>query len=141
VEAPLRDLPVFVKAGSIIPMQSVIQNTTEKPDETLLLHVYAGKEPSSFLYYEDDGESYAFEKGAFCKRLITCDPAKKQIGIGAQEGTFVSKFRKVKVVLHGFREIGGIRFNGTQVNYVKESDNNLSFTFILSDGKMNIAWD
>jgi alpha-glucosidase len=141
VEAPLSDLPVFVKAGAIIPMQSVIQNTTEKPDETLLLHVYAGKEPSSFLYYEDDGESYAFEKGAFCKRLIAYDPAKKQIGIGAQEGTFVSKFRKVKVMLHGFLAIAGAKVNGTQTSLSKEPDSSSSLTAGFGGGAVSIEWD
>jgi alpha-glucosidase len=120
VATPLTELPVFARAGSIIPMQSVIQNTSEQPDETMILHVYAGKEPSLFTYYEDDGVSYAFEKDSFYRRVLKFDPQKKQILFAAKEGSFTSKFSKVKIVLHGFSAISSIKVNGATINIVKE---------------------
>jgi alpha-glucosidase len=70
-------LPVYVKESSIIPMQSQIQTTTEKPTDTLYVHVYKGDVNNKFVYYEDDGETFDYEKGDFYKSTITYDPAKK----------------------------------------------------------------
>jgi alpha-glucosidase len=141
VAAPLSDLPVFARAGSIIPMQSVIQNTTEKPDETLILQVYAGKDPSVFTYYEDDGVSYAFEKGSYYKRVLKYDPAKRQIGIGAREGSFSSKFSKVKLVLHGFSAIAGMKVNGTPATIIWGSEKIQSVTLPWNEKESVILWN
>jgi alpha-glucosidase len=73
VPSPLDDLPVFVKAGGIVPMQSVVQNTKEKGDGILYLHVWKGNGKTSFVYYEDDGETYNYEKNLFYKRAIVYD--------------------------------------------------------------------
>jgi alpha-glucosidase len=100
--APLTDLPVFIKAGAIIPMQAVVQNTNEPGDGILELHVWNGRKPSSFVYYEDDGVSYDYEQGAYYKRVISFDPVKKQIALSAVEGMFESRFTQLKVVWHEF---------------------------------------
>ncbi|MEI7983229.1 MAG: DUF5110 domain-containing protein, partial [Bacteroidota bacterium] len=105
VEAPLHDLPVFARAGGIIPMQSVVQSTSQKPSPILELHIYNGKKPNSFLYYEDDGTTYQYEKGEFYKRSITFDPVKKSIVLGKVEGSFQSKFSDIRLVLHSFGEL------------------------------------
>jgi len=94
-------LPVYVKAGSIIPRQSLIQNTTEHPSDTLDLHVYESATPNSFMYYEDDGETYAYEKGGFYQRVIHFDPAKHQLTLDKPEGQLSSKFHFIRFVLHG----------------------------------------
>jgi alpha-glucosidase len=102
VAAPLNDLPVFVKESSIVPMQNVIQNTKEKGDGILFLHVWKGSEPNTFTYYEDDGETYQYEKGNYYKRTITYNPSQNNLTLSAVEGTYKSKFDNIKVVLHGF---------------------------------------
>jgi len=102
VSAPLTDLPVFVKAGSIIPMQSVVQSTNEKGDGVLQVHIWNGNEANSFVYYEDDGVSYDYEQGVYYKRVIRFDPVNKSIRLSAVEGTFKSRFTQLKFVLHGF---------------------------------------
>jgi alpha-glucosidase len=121
VPAPLTDLPVFIKAGAIIPMQNVIQNTSEKGDGILELNVWNGKEASSFVYYEDDGSSYDYEKGVYYKRTIHFDPVKREIRLSAVDGSFVSKYHQIKLVLHGFDgEVLGnvrtVRMDGKAVN-------------------------
>lgn len=103
VEAPLNDLPVFAKAGAIIPMQNVVQSTNEKGDGILEINVWYGKEANSFVYYEDDGSSYNYEKGDYYKRTISFDPSKSTISLSAVEGSFASKYNKIKLVLHGFK--------------------------------------
>ncbi|MDB5192784.1 MAG: alpha-glucosidase [Segetibacter sp.] len=104
IEAPLTDVPVFVKAGSIVPMQNVVQNTKEKGDGNLFLHVYKGHLSSSYTYYEDDGETYDYEKGEYYKRIITYSPTTNKIVLGKKEGKYKSKFEKLTVVPHGFED-------------------------------------
>lgn len=103
-------LPVYVKAGSIIPMQSVVSSTIEKPSDTIALHVYNGAEGNSFTYYEDDGETYRYEKGSFYKRTIVFDPAQRNIILGKVTGDSPSRFHHLLLVLHGF-EGDTIRMN------------------------------
>ncbi|MES2426250.1 MAG: glycoside hydrolase family 31 protein [Bacteroidota bacterium] len=102
VPSPLTDLPVFVKAGAIIPMQNVIQSTSDQGDGLLLIHIWNGTEPTEFVYYEDDGTTYNYQSGAYYKRTINFDPQKKQIVFGVVEGTYVSKYAKMQLVWHGF---------------------------------------
>jgi len=102
VAAPLNDLPVFVKESSIVPMQSVIQSTKEKGDGILYLHVWKGSSASVFKYYEDDGETYQYETGAYYKRTITYNPTENTLTLSPVTGTYKSRFESVRVVLHGF---------------------------------------
>ncbi|WP_214071342.1 glycoside hydrolase family 31 protein [Mucilaginibacter sp. dw_454] len=102
VASPLTDLPVFVKAGGIVPMQNVIQNTNEIGDGILQVHIWNGNEVNSFVYYEDDGTTYSYQDGAYYKRTITFDPQKKEIVFGAVEGSHQSKYLKLRVIWHGF---------------------------------------
>jgi len=112
-DARLTDLPVFIKAGGIVPMQSVIQSTNEKGDGILEINVWYGKEASSFVYYEDDGSSYDYQKGAYYKREISFEPVKKLIVLLGVEGPFASKYEKIKLVLHGFSNaIKRLKVNG-----------------------------
>ena len=112
VNAPLNDLPVFVKASGIIPMQSDIQYTDQKPSATMDLHIYNGDKPNSFVYYEDDGATFQYENGQFYRRNITFDPLRKQIVFSKPEGTYVSRFTSVRLVLHSFDDLMTVRCDG-----------------------------
>ncbi|MFY0252955.1 TIM-barrel domain-containing protein [Chitinophaga sp. 30R24] len=111
----LKSLPVYVKAGSIIPMQSQLQSTAEKPTDTLSLHIYKGDTPNTFMYYEDDGETFNNEKGIFYQRIITYSPANKKITLEKVNGAYVSHFRVIRLMLHGFEQLPGIMVNGAPV--------------------------
>jgi alpha-glucosidase len=111
-DAPLTDLPVFVKAGAIIPMQNVIQSTNEKGDGILEINLWYGKEASSFVYYEDDGSSYDYQKGAYYKRAIGFDPVNGKITLSVVEGSFQSKYHQIKLVLHGFDGVKKVKVDG-----------------------------
>jgi alpha-glucosidase len=95
-------LPVYAKAGSIIPEQSLIQHTGEKPTDTLLLHIYNGNAVSSFGYYEDDGISFRNERGGFYKRMIHFDGAGKAIRFDKATGEDNSRFSFIRLIMHGF---------------------------------------
>ncbi len=62
VEAPIDILPIFVRAGAILPMGSEVESTDQKQSVTTL-QVYAGAS-GSFTLYADDGSTYAYEQGA-----------------------------------------------------------------------------
>ena len=122
VDAPLNDLPVFVKASGIIPMQSDIQFTNQKPSPILDLHIWNGEKPGEFVYYEDDGMTYQHESGHFYKRSVTFDPVHKSVSLSKTEGTFTSKFDKLKLVLHSFSGVSKITINGKEYAVNKIND-------------------
>lgn len=95
-------LPVYVKAGSIIPEQSLIQHTSEKPSDTLSIHLYNGNVLSSFEYYEDDGISFSNEQGKFYKRAIRFNGNAKTIEMDKVSGQYSSQFKSIRFILHGF---------------------------------------
>ena len=96
-------------------MQPVIQNTSEKTPDTLFLHVYYGIEASAYVYYEDDGITYNYEKGNSLTRTFRFDPAGNQIVIEMPEGSYTSRFSKIALMLHGFAEIKDkLNVNGQQ---------------------------
>jgi len=129
VDAPLNDLPVFVMASGIIPMQSVVQYTSQKPSSLLEIHVYNGSQSNTFVYYEDDGSSYDYEKGIYYKRSIWFDPGKRSLQLSKAEGSFISKFSSTSVVLHNFREVMSVTINGTNYTLKLKSDKEKTIEF------------
>jgi alpha-glucosidase len=102
LEAPLHQLPVFVKGGSIIPMQRALINTDDKAD-ILQIHVYAGKADGQFTYYEDDGATFEYQQNSsYLKRELIFNAQHKTFTIVAQEGNHSSSYKQVDVIFHGF---------------------------------------
>jgi alpha-glucosidase len=120
IELSAHKLPVFVKESSIVPMQSLVQSTSEQPTDTLVVHVYKGDVNNSFVYYEDDGQSYDYENGAFYKRNISYHPANDEIIFERREGSLLSKFHNIKLVLHGFGPLSDLKVNSKAVNLKDE---------------------
>jgi len=114
----IKTLPVYVKESSIIPMQSLIQNTTEKPSDTLFLHIYKGDKQNTFVYYEDDGETFDNEKGVYYQRTIAYHPADKKITLEKASGSYASKFHHIKLLLHGFGDQKSVTVNGSPLSLV-----------------------
>jgi alpha-glucosidase len=125
IPVTLSKLPVYVKESSIIPMQSLVQTTAQKPTDTLTVHIYKGNRNNSFVYYEDDGESYNYENGNFYKRTINYDAAKKQITFTKAEGSAASKFKHIKLLLHGFNNLS-MKVNNKAVKSASEFYNFLA---------------
>jgi alpha-D-xyloside xylohydrolase len=91
--APYERMPVFVKAGSIIPFGPELQYTAEKQADTITLNVYTGADASLDLY-EDEGTNYNYEKGAFAIIPIKYNEATKTITVGDRKGTFNGMLQK-----------------------------------------------
>lgn len=85
--APLAHMPVFVKAGAIVPIGPAIQYSNEKPDAPLTLYVYAGAN-GAFELYEDDGVTYGYERNAFSRISMRYDDASGELMIGARNGSY-----------------------------------------------------
>jgi alpha-D-xyloside xylohydrolase len=85
--APVETLPLFVRPGSIVPMGPFVQYTSEKPADPIELRVYPGAN-GSFTLYEDEGDSYRYEKGAYATIPFAWDDAAKTLTIGARKGDF-----------------------------------------------------
>ncbi len=99
VEAPLDKLPVFVKGGAIIPMQTTVQYTDQPSSDTLNIHVYEGNQPSNFEYYEDDGNTFNYVDGQYYKRMISYNP-KGDLLLGKVEGQWKTKFKYAAIIWH-----------------------------------------
>ncbi|MFM2207952.1 MAG: hypothetical protein RL213_1927 [Bacteroidota bacterium] len=98
---PIDRLNVFVKGSSIIPMQNPVQSAADDPGDTLTVHVYNGKAANSFVYYEDDGSTFEYEKGGFFRRNISYDPVSRLVEFERVIGKNGSKFTHIRLVLHG----------------------------------------
>lgn len=101
-DAPLYQLPLYLKGSSIVPVQGIVQSTKDKPSDTLELHIFNGTEESSFVYYEDDGDGFGYKNNIYCKKEMLFSGTQKSLRIQKQEGKFVSKFKKLKLIFHGF---------------------------------------
>ncbi len=80
-------MPVYVKEGSIMPIGPALQYTDEKPAETISLYVYTGKD-ASFSLYEDEGNSYNYEKGAYSNIDLSYKESTGTLSIAARKGIF-----------------------------------------------------
>ncbi len=99
VDAPYERIPLFVRAGSILPMGGDIQSTAEVSKEPITLFVAAGKD-GEFTIYEDEGVNYNYEKGLSSKIEIEYDDDDSTVTIGEREGEFpgMLKYRKFNIV-------------------------------------------
>jgi alpha-D-xyloside xylohydrolase len=98
--APYDAIPVFVKAGAIVPFGPELQYTGEKPEDPLTVYVYSGAN-GAFNLYEDQGATYDYEKGAFTEIPLQWNEAAGTLTIGRRQGSFpeMLKQREMRVVL------------------------------------------
>ncbi|MDP4210565.1 MAG: glycoside hydrolase family 31 protein [Bacteroidota bacterium] len=87
VDAPLERIPLFVPAGTILPIGPVMQYSSEKKAKDLEIRVYAGKD-GKFSLYEDEGSNYNYEKGAFSTISFEYNDATGTLTIGDRKGNF-----------------------------------------------------
>ena len=91
-DAPLDRIPLFVKAGSIIPMGKIIQSSAEKSD-TLEIRVYKGAN-GEFTLYEDEGDNYNYEKGKYATISFRWNEKYQSLTIGDKQGDFPGSLKK-----------------------------------------------
>lgn len=101
-EVPIDIMPVYIKAGSIIPWGPDVQYSTEKKWDDLEVRIYPGAD-GTFTLYEDEFDNYNYEKGAYSTIRFVWNDAKRQLTIAARKGTYkgMLKNRKFRIVLVG----------------------------------------
>jgi len=85
--APIETIPLYVRAGSIVPMGPYLQYATEKNADPLEIRVYTGAD-ASFTIYEDENDTYNYEKGNFATIPISWNETQKTLTIGDRKGEF-----------------------------------------------------
>ncbi len=116
VDPPLETLPVYVRAGTILPEQPVVQNVDEMPKGPLELKVYPGPGCSGSLYM-DDGNTFAFQKGEFLREHFTCELASGhvKVSISAPEGSYRPWFKEVRVTIFGADKVRSASLDGKPI--------------------------
>jgi alpha-glucosidase len=102
----LDTLPVFVRAGAIVPVQPLVQSTEEKPQGPLTLRVYPplnGAKDCDGSLYLDDGVSYAFKKGQFLRVGFSCHATAQgiTINVAPHEGSYAPWWNLVNIEVYG----------------------------------------
>jgi alpha-D-xyloside xylohydrolase len=105
--APLDRMPIFVRAGSIVPMGPDEEYTQEKPADPIELRVYRGAD-GDFTLYEDEGDSYDYEKGVYATIPLHWDEAKQTLTIGERKGKFPGMLEKRTFRIVFVRENHGV---------------------------------
>jgi alpha-glucosidase (family GH31 glycosyl hydrolase) len=124
-------IPVFVKEGAIIPLRQDENYVGEKPDDYLNLKVYPHKDGStlSFTLYEDDGNTYSYEKAQSATTLISTSQQANNItlNIAAMTGSYTGKVDnrvwapEVKVIAEG-KSVYSVKRNGKELMMVNSKD-------------------
>jgi alpha-D-xyloside xylohydrolase len=99
-QTPLEIIPLYVKAGSIIPVGPSVQYAEEKKWDNLEIRIYPGAN-GKFVLYEDENDNYNYEKGVHSTITFNWDEAKKTLTIGDRAGAFPGMLdsRKFNIVL------------------------------------------
>ncbi len=105
LQPALGDLPVFARAGAIIPQQPVVQDTDETPNGPIELHVYPGPDCRGSLY-QDDGHSFAYQRGKFLRASYACAVAPGSVSVTSrvEHGAFRPWWTDAKLVVYGFKK-------------------------------------
>jgi alpha-glucosidase len=117
LNSKLAQLPVFVRAGSILPIAPIVQSTDLTPQGPLTLRVYVGDACSGELY-QDDGKTYAYRQGAFLRMKFSCQQTADgmRLNIGPHEGSYPAWWKEMNVVIFGWTpQRGDVYVNSKQI--------------------------
>ena len=115
IQATLDQVPMFVRAGSILPLGPEMQWVGEKSWDNLELRVFPGAD-GSFVLYEDEGDNYNYEKGIYSTITFQWNDKSKILTIGARQGSYPGMLqqRQFTIVLpDGQRQT--VDYEGTQL--------------------------
>jgi alpha-D-xyloside xylohydrolase len=121
-DSPIEIIPLYVKAGSILPIGPEVQYATEKRWDNLEIRIYPGAN-GEFTLYEDENDNYNYEKGLYSTIMFTWNDAANTLTINDRNGSFPGmpndrKFRIVRVT----------EANGTGMETVEKFDRVVSYS-------------
>ena len=122
-QTPLERIPVYVRAGTLLPMAPARNSTRESVGDTLQLHLWPGPE-GMLHWYEDDGHSRAHESGQFHRRTITLRRRGRTtwLRFGPPEGGFSSRIRTWKLIAWDTPASARVRIDGRARKAVKSGE-------------------
>jgi len=124
VAAPYERIPLYVRAGSILPIGPMMQYSDEKPADVIRLYVYKGKN-GTFRLYEDEGTNYGYEAGRYAEIPFTYDEAKQQLTIGQRKGEFPGMLKERTFIIVPVSATAAAPYDpeatGTEVRYIGSS--------------------
>jgi alpha-D-xyloside xylohydrolase len=122
-------IPVFVRAGSILPFGPELQYIAEKPSDPTTLYVYAGAD-GKFTLYEDEGTTFGYERGAFAEISVEWRDATRALTIGKRQGSFpgMLQSRTFAIVLVSKSQASGFPFDAGVSRTVKYDGSRLQMT-------------
>jgi alpha-glucosidase len=120
VNPPMDTLPVYVRAGTILPQQPVVQNVDETPAGPLEVRVYPGSDCRGELY-QDDGNSFAYQKGDFLRLRFTCQSARDKVSVhlSGPEGTYHPWFKDMQLSVYVAEKVTDVVVDGKAVKNFK----------------------
>jgi alpha-D-xyloside xylohydrolase len=129
-EAPLDQLPLYIRAGSIVPLGPDVEWSTEKPADPIELRVYRGAD-GEFTLYEDENDNYNYEKGVHATISFRWDDAKQTLTIGDRQGEYPGMLanRTFRVLLVRENHGVGIAPHDTADKVVEYSGKQIVVTF------------
>ena len=103
VHSEVASLPVFVRAGAILPTAPLVQSTSESPQGPLTLRVYAGDACAGHLYL-DDGKTYAYKTGVSLRMEFHCDVTADalRLHVGEHKGSYPAWWQQIRVEIYGW---------------------------------------
>lgn len=125
IDAPLHQIPLFVRQGSIIPTRNYARSIERGNNDTLILHIYTGAD-SEFSLIEDNGRNNDYLKGIYAKTTINLKEDKKESilsitpTLGYYEG--MTNTRNWKIRIHSVSPISKITLNGKALTFTNESN-------------------
>jgi alpha-glucosidase len=116
VDPPLDTLPVYVRAGTILPQQPVVHSVDETPKGPFELRVYPGPNCAGDLYM-DDGDTFAYQKGEFLRVHFSCEAAANHVHVhvSGAEGPYRPWFRELQLTVYGADEVQDVILDGKSV--------------------------
>jgi alpha-D-xyloside xylohydrolase len=92
--APQDKIPLFIKAGSIVPMGKFLQYSSEKPMDTLEIRIYPGADGHLNLY-NDEGDNYNYEKGKYTEIPFQWNEKQQTLTVGKQRGNYEGALKRL----------------------------------------------
>ncbi len=129
------DVPLFIKAGAVIPSHEFINYVGEKRISRVKLDIFPSDKLTTFNYYDDDGLTYSYEEGVYFKQVISVSGINStEIKISDSIGTYNPDVKQYNIIVH--RKADEIFINDIKISSVKGTDKYGDFiSFYLPAGK------
>jgi alpha-glucosidase len=135
----LATMPIFVRAGAVIPSQPLMQYTHEKPVDQLTLDVYFGEAETTSHLYEDTGEGYDYQEGQSRLKHFKVKGSAKHCRITQHlQGSYAPDYAICQIRIHGLPfSVRDVQVDRKVLSFQQEGDV-LTFSAVEDFGEINI---